>query len=291
MIFFWVIVAVVLFIFALDQLIERLYRYEAKTNRVTPEKYQIPFDEVQIPGVKGAQLYGWWMPAAPEAPTLILVHGWGRNLARMMPYIRQLHPLGYNLLAFDARNHGRSSPTKRPTVHTFSEDALAAVDFIAKSDRVSSPKIGVVGLSIGGGAAINAASRDGRIQSVITIGALSHPVEVMNLEFQKRNVPNFIPWLLFGYMRLRYGLDFDKIAPVNNIPNVKADILLIHGEEDETIPLRQGEALAQAGNPARTRLWVVPGKGHSDCDTHPQFWEKVGAFLQETTWAQPTTNE
>ena len=121
--------------------------------------------------------------------------------------------------------------------------------------------------------------------SVITVGALSHPIDVMKLEFNKRNVPDFIPWLLFRYMRLRFGINFDKIAPVNNIPNANANILLIHGDEDETIPLVQGEILAEAGSPARTRLWIVPGKGHSDCDTHPQFWGEVEMFLRETTWS------
>jgi pimeloyl-ACP methyl ester carboxylesterase len=83
-------------------------------------------------------------------------------------------------------------------------------------------------------------------------------------------------------MQLRFGIDFNKIAPVNNIPHADADILLIHGDEDDTIPLAQGQALAGAGNAEKTQLWIVPGKGHSDCDSHPQFWEKVEAFLQVT---------
>ncbi len=281
MIFLWIFIIGLILVFSLDQLIGRMYRYERKKHRSTPEKYQIAFNVVCIPGVKDAQLYGWWIPTSPDAPTLILVHGWGRNMARMMPYIRALHPMGYNLLAFDARNHGSSSPVKHPTVGTFSEDTLAAVEFIAKSGWVSNNCIGIAGLSVGGGAAINAASWDRRVKTVITVGAFSHPIDVMKLEFQKK-IPDFIPWLFFGYMRLRFGIDFDKIAPVNNISQSNADIFLIHGDKDETIPLVQGQALAGTGNPGRTRLWVVPGKGHSDCNTHPQFWEKVEAFLRET---------
>ena len=282
MTFFWILIVLIVLIFSLDHFIERVYRYERKKHTITPEKYKIPFEEVHIPGANGSRLYGWWMPAAPDAPTLILIHGWGRNLSRMMPYIRKLHPLGYNLLAFDARNHGSSSPVKHPTVGTFSEDARAVVDFVAKLDLVDSSDIGIVGLSIGGGAAINVAGQDERVKSVITVGALSHPIDVMTLEFQKRNIPIFVPRLLFGYMRLRFGIDFDEIAPVNNIAQADADIFLIHGDEDETIPLAQGHALAEAGDPKKTRLWVVPGKGHSNCDTHPQFWEKVNVFLKET---------
>jgi pimeloyl-ACP methyl ester carboxylesterase len=281
-IFIWIAGIAILLIFALDQLVERMYRNEKKPARITPQKYDIPFDEIHIPAKDGGQLYGWWIPTSPHAPTLILIHGWGRNLSRMIPTIRALHPLGYNLLAFDARNHGGSSPIRRPTVWTFSEDALAAVDFISRSDLVSSRELGILGLSIGGGAAINTAGRDKRVKSIITVGALSHPIEVMNLEFQKRNIPLFIARFLFWYIQLRFRINFDKIAPVNNISRAEADILLIHGDQDETVPLAQGQSLAAAGNPQKSQLWVVPGKGHSDCDSHPQFWEKVEAFLQVT---------
>ncbi len=278
----WALVISVLLIFLLDQLVERMYRYEKESSQITPQKYHIPFDEIHIPAKSGAQLYDWWIPASLHAPTLILIHGWGRNLSRMIPYIRALHLLGYNLLAFDARNHGNSSPVSHPTVGTFSEDALAAMDLISRFDLVASRGIGILGLSIGGGAAINSAGWDQRVRSVTAIAALSHPIEVMNLEFQKRNIPTVISRLHFGYMQLRFGLDFDRIAPVNNIPHADAHILLIHGDEDLTIPLTQGQSLARTGNPGKTHLWIVPGKGHSDCDSHPQFWEKVEVFPQTT---------
>jgi pimeloyl-ACP methyl ester carboxylesterase len=279
-IFLWILIIFIILVLILDRLVERMYRHDMKKHSNTPAKFQIAFDEIYIPSVQDTQLYGWWMPTFPDAPTLILVHGWGRNLERMLAYIRALHPMGYNLLAFDARNHGSSSPVKHPTVGTFSEDILAVVDFIAKSGWVSNDRIGIVGLSVGGGAAINAASWDQRVKAVITVGAFSHPIEVMSLEFKKRKVPAFIASFLFGYIRLRFGINFDKIAPVNNIRNSNADILLIHGNEDETIPLAQGQALVKAGHSEKTQLWIVPDKGHSNCDSHPQFWEKAGAFLQ-----------
>ncbi len=279
---FWTLLALGLAVLGLDRLVEGMYRYQRKPHDATPLADGIPFEEVTIPAAQDGHLYAWWIPGAPDAPTLILVHGWARNVGRMMPYIRALHPLGYNLLASDARNHGRSSGLKHPTVATFAEDVLAAVDFVLNSQRTRSTGLGVVGLSVGGGAAIDAAGWNSRIQSVVTVGAISHPVAVMRHEFRKRHVPGFVASFLLAYMRLRFGLDFDRIAPVNNIRQAEADILLIHGEQDETIPLEQAQALAAAGRPGKVQLWIVPGKGHSDCHIHPQFWQKVQAFLQGT---------
>ena len=279
---FWTLLALGLAVLGLDRLVEGMYRYQRKPNDITPQADGIPYEEITIPAAQGGHLYAWWIPGAPDAPTLILVHGWARNVGRMMPYIRALHPLGYNLLAFDARNHGRSSDLKHPTVATFAEDVLTGVDFVLASQRTCSSSLGVIGLSVGGGAAIDAAGWDSRIQSVVTVGAISHPVAVMRHEFRKRHVPGFMASFLLAYMRLRFGLDFDRIAPVNNIGRAEADIFLIHGEKDETIPLEQAQALAAAGREGKVQLWIVPGKGHSDCHTHPQFWEKVQAFLQRT---------
>lgn len=269
-------------IFLLDQLISHMYHPNKEPHHVNPGEQGIAYQEIRIPLAKQAYLYGWWIPVSPDAPTIILVHGWGRNLSRMLPYIGRLHPMGYNLLAFDARSHGSSSNDKHPTLKSFSEDTLAVLDFIAQSSLVTSEVFGIVGLSIGGGAAINAASSDQRVKSVITVGALSHPTDLMTAEFQKRKIPGFIPKLLLSYIKFRFGIDFNKIAPVNNIHDAEADILLIHGDIDTTIALTQGQTLEKFGNKDKTCLWVVSGKGHSDCETHPEFWGRVETFLKNS---------
>lgn len=273
---FWLLLLVPIYIIALDFLSKRAYAYERKPHRKSPANFDIDFDEVRIPVPQGGELYGWWMPTEPNAPTLILIHGWSRNVERVLPYIRHLHPLGYNLLAIDARNHGSSTPLEAPTVGTFTEDALAALNFLV--ERNPSTAVGVIGLSIGGGAALAAAGQDERIQAAITVGAISHPIELMRAHFAQRHIPGFLISSLFLYMRLRYGIDYERIAPVNNLPNAVGKILIVHGENDETVPLEQGRALA-AANPRSAELWVVPDKKHSDCHLHPEFWGRVDVFL------------
>ena len=278
-----ILVVLILLLILLDYVIKQTYQNRIAIHQATPGKFNIPFEEVYIPVGKSGQLYGWWIPALPNTPTLILVHGWGRNVARMLPYIRELNPKGYNLLAFDVRNHGSSTPEKTPTVWTFAQDICAVVNFIVENYPMHSREIGVIGLSVGGGAAINAAALDERIRSVVTVGAISHPIEVMKLEFQEKHIPYFpFAWGFFKYLEFRFKMNFNQIAPINNIQNVKAMILLIHGDEDETIPLEQGIALSQTGTPENTRLWVVPGKGHSNCYTHPEFWPNLEVFLRNT---------
>ncbi len=287
---FWSIAllsVVAILFFGVDVLVRRMYAYESPSPSKTPADYGIPYEKVRIPASRGGSLAGWWIPGEEGAPTLILVHGWSRNAQRMMPYIRALHPLGYNLLAFDARNHGDSSPYPRPTVYSFAEDALSAVHFVQGEKPQAARQLGIIGLSIGGGGAVNAAAMDGNIACVVAVGAVAHPIWTMLPEFRKRGIPEGIARALFKFMEWRYGLNFERIAPVNNIASARARFLLIHGDEDKTIPLEHGKRMYAAAPAGQAELWVVPGKGHSNCHTHPDFWPRVTAFLETHCASSP----
>jgi len=281
------LLGVVIVVTSMDLTIKRVYRYPKQPHETTPAAFGISFEEVRFPTRNNCLLYGWCIPAqdgpSGPKPAVILAHGWGRNLERLMPYVRALHVLGCNLLAFDLRSHGSSDRDSYPNLLKFSQDIRAAVDFVMDHTSEEPTAIGVVGLSIGGGAAIHAAAADDRIQGVVAVGALAHPADVMRWEFTKRGVPYYpAGWLMLKYLQLRMGVNFNRIAPASVIQNAAARILLIHGEQDAVVPLAHGRRLLRAGKGETTRLWVVPDKGHSDCHEHPEFWNTVGSFLQET---------
>ncbi|MFC1760239.1 alpha/beta hydrolase [Candidatus Neomarinimicrobiota bacterium] len=197
-------------------------------NKYTPAKYGFDFEEITIPTKNNKNLYGWWVPAKnlsnENQPTIILIHGWSRNVDRVMSFIKKLHPAGYNLIAFDSRCHGKSDDDKFSSMVKFTEDIRAAIDYSEKVPNVDKDRVGVVGLSMGGAASVYVASLDKRIKSVVTVGAFSHPKKVMGLEFKKRKIPYFpFVWLIFKYMEFRIGAKFNDIAPSNNIAKSDAN--------------------------------------------------------------------
>ena len=283
-IFLIVIFGLAIFVAIIFGLMLKSYKTKSTQHSSTPAKFNIAFEEISIPAKNRRQLYGWWIPAQTDCinplPVIILVHGWNRNLERMLPYIKRLHPKGYHLLAFDSRNHGSSDTDGYSSMLKFAEDIMAAIDFLKDQPCVDHDRIGVTGLSIGGAASIYAAANDHRIKSVIAVGAFAHPLDVMKPELKKRQIPYFpIVWAFFKYVELRMGASFRNIAPINNIKNARAQILLIHGDADITVPVEQAELLKSAGNPKNIQLWIVPKKGHSNCNHHPEFWGRVEKFL------------
>lgn len=263
------------------------YKFKKEENKYTPAKYGYDFQEINIPTKNNKYLYGWWVPAEnsnnENKPTIILVHGWSRNVDRVMSFIKQLHPAGYNLLAFDSRCHGKSDDDKFSSMLKFTEDICAAIDFSEKLPNVDTKRVGILGLSIGGAASIYAAALDKRIKSVVTGGAFAHPTSVMEIEFKKRKIPYYpFIWFIFKYMEFRIGAKFDEIAPSNNIAKSDASMFLVHGINDTTVPIEQADELYQAGNPDKVKLWKVEGKSHSDCNHHPDFWGNVLDFYKTT---------
>ncbi len=263
------------------------YKFIKEPNKYTPAEYGFDFQEIKILTKNNKYLYGWWIPAEnpnnENKPTIIIVHGWSRNVDRSMSYIKRLHPAGYNLLAFDSRCHGKSDDDKYSSMLKFMEDIRAAIAYSEKLINVDTNRIGVLGLSIGGAASLYAAALDERIKAVVVIGAFSHPKKVMGDEFKKRKIPYFpFVWIIFKYMEFRIGAKFDDIAPSNNIIKSNANIFLIHGNDDITVPIEQADELHKAGHPDKVQLWKVEGKGHSDCNHHPEFWSKVLEFYKNS---------
>ena len=272
-------------------LMTKMYTNKFETHIKTPGEYGIPFESVRYPTKNSRKLYGWWIPAQTEksktAPTLILVHGWNRNVGRMMPYIKELHPAGYNLLVFDSRNHGSSDPDEFSSMPKFAEDIIASIDFLEKKPDLNLNNLGVIGLSMGGAATIYAASKDDRIRKMITVGAFAHPASIMKREIQKKHIPYFpFIWLFFNYVQYKIGTSFEAIAPINNIGKVKGNILLVHGELDDVVPLEEAKSMEQIGNSTLVKLWAISGKGHSNCHEHPEYWKRVKTFLKESSIAR-----
>ena len=261
-------------------LIYRGFKNPVNPHDKTPKDFGFPVNVVRFPSVQAGDICAWQVEQNPDKPTIIMVHGWGRNVERMSPYFRKLYSLGYNLLAFDARGHGNSHPEENMNVVKFTEDILSAIDYVLGRPEQKNKSIYLIGLSIGGAASILAASRDKRIGKVITVGAFAHPLEVMRKQLNMRFIPYFpFTYLFFKYLKRTIKIDFDTIAPVNNIGQAEADILLVHGKEDKIVPLEQGRKLQKAQ--PKAKLWEISGRGHSDCHLEAGFWERLTEFLQK----------
>lgn len=243
-----------------------------RSTEVTPADFGLEFETVWLTSRNSTQLHAWWIPTIGTAPVVIVLHGWGGNSSLMLPLASHIHDAGYHAMFIDARNHGRSEHDTFSSMPRFSEDLDVAIEYVAGRSDVST--IGVLGHSVGAGAAILSASNGSGIDAVVSVSSFAHPGEVMR---DQMNIPRPILRLVLEAVQRTIGYRFDEFAPRARIDKVNVPILLVHGDADEVVPLRNLYEIAEAHGSAE--IVVVPGGGHSDLAPFEPYVADIVAFF------------
>lgn len=239
---------------------------------------------VTIPTANGKLLAAQWMPAGQSVPqqgVAILMHGWGGNGSQLRSAADALQRQGWAVLLPDARSHGRSDADTFSSLPRFAEDLDACLDWLIRhhAERTQDgghAQVVLLGHSLGASASLLCASRREEVSAVVSVSAFAHPEQVMRCWLAEYRIPFWpIGWLVNRYIESVIGHRFDDIAPVHSIARVKAPVLLVHGREDDVVPLACAEQLKAAAFNAT--LLVVPGQ-------HDSFADEAGLNDQVLAW-------
>ncbi len=256
-------------------LLLRVYRIPSTPTNPTPAALGCHAEEVTVPAADGRRLRGWFLPAgdgrhsvaAPASerdvpgPAVVLLHGWGSSASDLLPAAPGLVAAGISTLLIDARGHGRSDAVDFMSMPRFAEDLEAAVAWLRRDPRVDPDGIGVIGHSVGAGAALLSASRDPRIAAVVPIASMAHPAELIRASRGLRPAPRGVADRVQRTIEDTIGQRFDSFAPVATIARIDAPIVVVHGTRDRTVPPGDAARLVDAAG-GRARLRLVPGADH-----------------------------
>ncbi|MCC6540079.1 MAG: alpha/beta fold hydrolase, partial [Bryobacterales bacterium] len=124
-----------------------------------------------------------------------------------------------------------------------------------------------LGMSMGAAVLLQALPQETRFRSVVAECSYSTFRDAAAERIPRMTgVPALLSPLLltpaFTYGRLRYGLDFDAISPLESIRKTPVPVLLIHGLADDRTSPEQSRRLAAAAPKGLAELWEVPGARH-----------------------------
>ncbi len=136
----------------------------------TPADWGATYEDVQFTGSDGARLSGWYIPSRNGA-AVVLLHGHGGNRLSVGFHAEVLSRAGYGVLLFDLRAHGQSGGRPFSRGLRGVEDALAAVNWLAHRRDVRG-RVGIMGISVGGMLALQAAARKTYVHAVAADGAI-----------------------------------------------------------------------------------------------------------------------
>ena len=225
---------------------------------------EMSVEQASFASTDGVALDGWLVRAGERAPAVVLVHGFKTSRAEMLPWARFLHDAGYNVLLFDTRGCGRSAGLTVGVGATEPRDISGAVSLA--ETVFDTPKVAVLGISLGAGAAILAGANDSRIVAVVADSAWTdQDLQLSRLSFVPLGRLE-LPLLPFGVAAASamVGTDVTRVRPIEAIARIAPRrVFLIHSADDEnaTTPVAGAEALFAAASEPK-ELWVAPHGGH-----------------------------
>ena len=231
-------------------LLNSLLFFPVREILATPAQAGLAFEEVAIETGDGERLHGWWVPArAPvrRGAQVLLCHGNAGNLGDRVMHAALLCAAGLDVLLFDYRGYGRS--TGRPSELGTYRDAHAARSALLARPEVNSDRVIYLGESIGGAVALAL--------------ALEHPPAGLVLMSSFTSIRDMA--------RRHYPLVPPAVVPdaypsLRRVRDLRAPLLVIHGDRDEIVPLLHAEALFEAA-PDPKQLHIIEGVGHNDLVT------------------------
>ncbi len=259
------------------------YGYRAPRRPVTrtPEDEGLRYETLSLKTPKGKKVFTWFLPNNKKAPTIIILHGWGANAGLMLPLATPFYQYGYNVLLFDARNHGRSDSDGHSSLPRFAEDLRLAIEFLNKHPDRHSGKIILMGHSVGAGAVLFEASQRQDISAVISLSAFAHPEWVMRRQLKRFPLPDFVVSGIMRYIQWIIGFRFEDIAPINTACKISCPVLLVHGENDKMVPVSDALAIKQHCKHNSLKLLLIKDAGHNAVNEIEQHAHQLLSFLNK----------
>ncbi|MEE8419688.1 MAG: alpha/beta fold hydrolase [Dehalococcoidales bacterium] len=212
---------------------------------------------------------GFWVNSR-ESPSILYFHGNGETVAGYSFIAPFYTERGINLCVVDYRGYGSSGG--KPTVTNMLADAHIVLNrFKTKTARDGyNDKLFVMGRSLGSLPALEL--------------AFHHQDEISGLIIESGTANNFSQmWSNLGLNQKEPALDEQSLF-LNKVKirQVRIPTLIIHGENDELIPVREGQELYKNSAAPQKKILIIPGAGHNDIMTVKQdlYFDTIGEFIQ-----------
>ncbi len=174
------------------------------------------------------------------ARPIVLLHGFTGNKSEasrlFVDLARRLCKEGFVVLRFDFRCHGDAPlPFEDFSISYAVSDAHNAIKYIMK--KTGAERVGVVGLSMGGGVAVKVSANSEHVGALALLSpALDFPSLSIKKYFKEEQ-----GYVYFGALRLkkRNAQELLGFSVMNLAIELVAPTLIIHSVDDELVPISQ----------------------------------------------------
>lgn len=227
---------------------EELCFYPDGFEYLTPARWGLDFESLDIPGPDGLGLTGWHIPPARESESrgvmVLHLHGNAQNMSAHLLGSYFLALNGFRLITFDYRGYGRSQG--RPTLAGIIADGRAAVRYLLDHPPGQDERLALFGQSMG----------------AFTTAHLLPKCPEVDRAVLEAGLVSFRELFLEAYPEVEVMIPegFSTLKPLRQSPTPK---LFIHGTADAVVPYSHSERMHEAAAEPKDLL-ILPGVGHID---------------------------
>ena len=140
-----------------------------------PDEYGMEYQDVYFPAADGVNLEGWYIPAKAKSNKIVICnhfspgnrYGYAGHIkpwknaggfeVNFLPKYKALHEAGYNVLAYDLRNHGFSAPAQNggynPSLFEY-KDVIGSLNYVRNREDTKDMDIHLHSMCLGGNATL-----------------------------------------------------------------------------------------------------------------------------------------
>lgn len=204
----------------------------------------------------------WEIPGSSSSIWTIGIHGIGADKTEMLRMLKPVHDAGSTMLVINYRNDANNpaAPDGRNNLgNTEWQDVEAAVAYAQKQGAT---KINLYGNSLGSSLLQNYLRRGNNTQNVNRVVMDSPALDWENIlrhRAGQNGFPQFVYQPTAWMLRLRAGID---VAAISTQPeDIKHPTLIIHSNDDQSVPQAPSKKIAEARSDIVTLLDFGQG-GH-----------------------------
>jgi pimeloyl-ACP methyl ester carboxylesterase len=240
---------------------------------------KLPHRATRFEGHGGIELHGWifergpsWVSREPRG-WLVYLHGWSSNRFQAAWVAKHFCPLGWNVLAYDSRAHGKSGGGHCTYGFYEKHDLSKALAAHGIESAV------VLGTSLGASVALQAAPDEPRIAGIIAHAPF------VDLRAAIADRSKILPrsWIEAGIEAAQREAQFeiDAVSPLAAAHRVGVPVLLVHGSDDPWTPPWHSERILEALAGPKDR-YVVDGAGHDGVLWRKDAWARMVDWVEGT---------
>jgi esterase/lipase len=214
---------------------------------------------------------------------IIVSHGFSSNKENVSIYTKFLQSKGYPTLAFDYSGHGESEGDITNTTATaWKDDLNAAIDFM----KQHCDGIALLGFSLGGMSSLLCSSRS---NATIAIAPPTNFRKLVTHFIKTGLVKKLKEFIDFGGLNIKHSFitDSAKYDMKNIMKKIKCPILLIHGDEDDIVPLSQSQEIIEYINEPK-KLVIIEGMTHNvtSADQMTIIYKEISEWLEKYLYSE-----